>query len=347
MNVLVIYYKQNPVNYNKLLIVDTLRSYSKMLNDNNITIEFIEFEDINLFIDEFEISKYKNYILWLHQKIGSYIVTLPDKLKLIKEYNIKTIFWIDDLHYPTVNTSNEERLHKELVDKDERYLNVDLILTPSLDYFENIDSNLLSKSKFLFYFFDINLIDKFNPINYDNRINKILLTGKINLLSYPSRKQMYTNYFYNKDLYDWIDHPGYKNYKHNVFHLNYYNKLSEYKGAILGLAKYPVNFLLAKVVEILGCGCLGFFEESSLYEERLGLKEYVHYIPVEIKNNDDIEVKYSKENFFYLDIDNSKFESYLNSDKGKEIAKNGYNYIKEKLTSDNFINKIISIINNI
>ena len=347
MNVLVIYYKQNPVNYNKLLIVDTLRSYSKMLNDNNIKIEFIEFEDINLFIDEFEISKYKNYILWLHQKIGSYIVTLPDKLNLIKQYNIKTIFWIDDLHYPTVNTSNEERLHKELVDKDERYLNVDLILTPSLDYFENIDSNLLSKSKFLFYFFDINLIDKFNPINYDNRIKKILLTGKINLLSYPSRKQMYTNYFYNKDLYDWIDHPGYKNYKHNVFHLNYYNKLSEYKGAILGLAKYPVNFLLAKVVEILGCGCLGFFEESSLYEERLGLKEYVHYIPVEIKNNDDIEVEYSKENFFYLDIDNSKFESYLNSDKGKEIAKNGYDYIKEKLTSNNFMDEIITILKNI
>ena len=347
MNVLVIYYKQNPINYNKLLIIETLKMNLKLLNQNNISIQFIEFDDVNRLIDELELSKYKNYIFWLHQKIGSYIVTLPDKLDLIKKYNIKTIFWIDDLHYPTVNTTNEERLHKELVDKDERYKNVDLIVSPSLDYFENIESTLIPKSKFLFYFFDKQLIDKFYPSNYQERISKILLTGKINLLSYPSRKQMYTNYFYNKNLYDWIDHPGYKNYKHDIYHKNYYNKLSEYKGAILGLAKYPVNFLLAKVVEILGCGCLGFFEESSLYEERLGLKEYVHYIPVEIINNDDIEVPYTKENFFYLNIDNIKFEDYLNSDKGREIAINGYNYIKEKLTSDNFMNEIISIIKNI
>ena len=44
------------------------------------------------------------------------------------------------------------------------------------------------------------------PYNYSRRASKILLSGKINSLSYPSRKQMYTNYFNNKDIFDWLEH---------------------------------------------------------------------------------------------------------------------------------------------
>ena len=343
MNILFIYYNHLPVNYNKLLIIHTIKIYEKKLNNNNIFIEFVEINDIDNFINIFDITKYKNYIFWLHQKVGSYIVTFKEKMKLIKDNNIKTIFWMDDLHFPTLNTSNDERLDIELIDNDERYQNVDLILSPSVDYFTNIKSKILTKTKFLFYFFNEQIIDKFNPLNYDMRLNKILLTGKINELSYPSRKQMYTNYFYNKDLYDWLEHPGYNKLKHEIYHLKYYDKLSEYKGSILGLAKYPVNFLLAKVVEILGCGCLGFFEESPLYYERLGLKEFIHYIPIKKIDNDKLQLSYKKENYFYLDLDNESFKKLMNSSTGKQIALNGYNYIKDNLSSSNFIDKIIDI----
>ena len=68
-----------------------------------------------------------------------------------------------------------------MIESDDRYLNVDMIATPSINYFKNINSVLLKKSKFLFYFFDENLIDMFNPKdNYNSRTSKILLSGKIN-----------------------------------------------------------------------------------------------------------------------------------------------------------------------
>ena len=108
--------------------------------------------NIDNFINTFDITKYKNYIFWLHQKVGSYIVTFSEKMRLIKDNNIKTIFWMDDLHFPTLNTSNDERLDIELIDNDERYQNVDLILSPSVDYLTNIKSKLLTKTKFLFTF---------------------------------------------------------------------------------------------------------------------------------------------------------------------------------------------------
>jgi len=329
-----------------MLIIDTFKINSNIFNNNDISIEIIEIENIDKFIDEFKIEKYKDYTFWLHQKVGSYIVTIPEKLRLIKNNNIKTIFWMDDLHFPTLNTSDEERLVLNVIDNDERYINVDLIVSPSLDYFKNINSKLVNKSKFLFYFFDERIIHKYNPEN-NNRINKILLTGKINELSYPSRKQMYTNYFYNKDLYNWLEHPGYKNFKHDFYHLKYYNKLAEYKGAILGLAKHPVNFLLAKVIEILGCGCLGFFEESPLYLERLGLQEYVHYIPIKKIDNELLELPYKKEDYFYLNLDNEKYKTLLDSPNGAQVALNGYNYIKNNYISSNFINSVIDIVNGI
>ena len=335
MNILLIYYNHLAINYNKLLIIEAFRRNKDLLNSHDINIEFKIINNIDEFIDTFKIENYKNYIFWLHQKVGSYIVTIPNKLKLIKENNKKTIFWMDDLHFPCINSTDEDRLESNTIDKDERYKNVDLIVTPSIDYFINIKSNLINKSRFLFYFFDEKFIDLYNPkVNFELRINKIILSGKINILSYPSRKQMYTNYFNNKNLYDWLEHPGYKKLKHNFYHKEYYDKLSDYKGAILGLGKYPINFLLAKVIEILGCGCIGFFEESSLYKKRLGLIEYIHYIPIKKDTQDS----------YNLNIINEEYMQLINSEKGKEIALNGYTYIKEKFNSKEYINQIMDIL---
>ena len=111
----------------------------------------------------------------------------------------------------------------------------------------------------------------------------------------------------------------------------YYNKLSKYKGAFLGLGNYPVNFLLGKVIEILGSGCLGFFEESNLYKDRLGLIENVHYIS--IKKNEEGNL-----------ILNKDILNILNSNEGNSIAKDGYSYIKENYNSEIFSQKIIEII---
>ena len=230
------------------------------------------------------------------KKIGSYLLTIPEKVKLIKLNNIKTIFWMDDLHFPC---KEDNRFDLNLINNDERYINCDLIVSPSIDYFININSILQNKCKFLFYFFDEKLIDKYNPkYDYYYRKNKILLSGKINDLSYTSRKLIYTSYTKNKDLYDYLQHPGYKNFKHNLIHKNYYDKLSEYKICILGLANYPLDFLLAKVIEILGTGSLGLFQKSTLYYERLGLIKNKHYIEIDFVNNK-------------LVLDNEKYKTFF------------------------------------
>ena len=331
MNLLVIYADLLAINYNKNLIIKSFLKNKKFYKENNINLEVMKIDDINDFINNINLNNYKNYILWLHQKIGSFILTFPEKVIQLKSLNIKTIFWMDDLHYPCLNLSMEDRLDKSIIDKDCRYINCDYIVSPSIDYFYNIKSNLIDKSKFLFYFFDEEIIDNFNPTNYDDRISKILLSGKINSLSYKTRKEMYEFYCHNKDIVDYLEHPGYKNLKHEFYHYNYYNKLSKYKGAFLGLGNYPVNFLLGKVVEILGSGCLGFFEESNLYKDRLGLIENVHYISI-------------KKNEGNLILSNKDIINLLNNNKGKSIAINGYNFIKKNYNSQSFSQKIIEII---
>ena len=332
MNLLLIYYDDNAINYNKMLIIESFKTNIDKLKDNNIICEFLKIRNVKDF-DKIDLIKYKNYTFWLHQKYGSFILTIPKYLKLIKLHDIKTIFWMDDLHFPSLD---DQRLDNNIIDSDERYLNVDKIVSPSINYFKNINSKLLNKSFFLFYFFDEKIIDLFDPYsNFNGRINKILLSGKINSLSYPSRKQMYKNYFDNKDLYDWLEHPGYKKLKHNVYHIEYYKKLASYKGAIIGLAKFPLNFLLAKIIEVLGSGCIGFFESSPLYKELLGLEEYIHYIPIEFDENN---------NLIFL---NNEYKYIINSDEGYEIAKCGYNYIKNNFNSQKFIDKVIDILSQI
>tara|TARA_B100000886_G_scaffold338830_1_gene302599 strand:- start:8663 stop:9664 length:1002 start_codon:yes stop_codon:yes gene_type:complete len=330
MNLLLIYTNQLSINYNKILIIKSFYKNLDLYEKNNIKIDELIIYDISDF-NYLDFSKYKNYIFWLHQKIGSYILTIPNYIDLIKKNNIKTIFWMDDLHYPCNNLTNEDRLDKEALNNDFRYNNANLIVSPSIDYFYNVGSKLINKSKFLFYYFDENIINNYNPINFDKRISKILLSGKINNLSYKSRKQIYTNYFNNNQLFDYLEHPGYKKLKHKVYHNNFYNKLSEYKGAILGLGCFPINFLLAKVIEILGSGCIGFFEESELYFKRLNLIENIHYISIKKNENN-------------LVFDNNKFENIISSEFGKQISKNGYNFIKDNFNSKTFSNKIISIL---
>ena len=41
----------------------------------------------------------KILFFFLHQKIGSFIITKYNIKRKIKELNIKTIFWMDDLHF--------------------------------------------------------------------------------------------------------------------------------------------------------------------------------------------------------------------------------------------------------
>ena len=329
MKIFILYCLNNLLNYNKQLMIEQFKRQYNIYKNNNFIITFIPFDDYEKFYDslyEKIISEEKNYInsiFWMHLKVGSYALAIKKYTDLFLKLNIKSIFWMDDLHFA-----------KENIDFDERYIYTDLIISPSSVYFEQMRSHYMNKTEFLFYYFDENLIDKYNPTKtFSTRKNKILLTGNITQL-YSSRIQMLQNAKYNDHLYDVLEHPGYYNMTHNYYHEQYFDKLAEYKGSIVGLADAPLDFLLGKVVEVIGSGCVGFFEKSPLYKKQLGLEAWIHYIPLER----DKHGKLIFENISYADI--------INSADGKRIAMRAYRHIKKNYNSLTCANKIINILKN-
>jgi len=112
--------------------------------------------------------------------------------------------------------------------------------------------------------------------------------------------------------------------------INYYNKLSKFKGAFVGHLLFPINYLVAKHIEVLMCGCLGFFEKNPLLKDELGLIEFEHYIPCSDDNGNLI-----KDEKFYIDW----------IEKGNEIALKGSLYVREKF-GENYIDEYLKIIKN-
>ena len=111
--------------------------------------------------------------------------------------------------------------------------------------------------------------------------------------------------------------------------MNYYNKLSEFKAAFVGHLLFPINYVVAKHIEVLMCGCLGFFEKNPLLEKELGLIEFVHYIPCSDDNGNLIE----DENFYLKWLE-----------KGEQIAINGAIYVREKF-GQKYIDTYLEILN--
>ena len=162
--------------------------------------------------------------------------------------------------------------------------------------------------------------------DYNNRKNNIILSGAITE-EYKIRANLKSmknnNEDFNKLIYH-LPHLTYDYTKNNEdTKMNYYNILSQYKGAFVG---HPI-FPLAKHIEVLMCGCLGFFERNKLLKTELGLIEYVHYIPCSDDNGNLIE-----DIQFYTD--------WLN--KGETIANNGKKYVIKHFGEHN-INKYINI----
>ena len=341
------YFKKNNYNLitsnemiiNKELIKENIdfNKINNLLIKENIRINYQIYLFSKIIDNILKNKKYNNSIfLGFHPFIFN--LFLEDKYNLIKKNNIKIFCWMDDLQYFT-KFLKIKKFNYLTYDKDynsEKLNKIDLILTPSINYFKNINSRYLSKTRFIFYSLDERLYDKITNINYNNRINKIILSGCIlKKNQYKSRysflKLINTN-FNNIGYY--LKHPGYdSSTNYNLKYINYYNELVKYKGAFVGLYNYPLNFLLAKIIEVLFCGCLGFFDKSSLLKTELGLLEFVHYIPITNNKNELIK-------------DINYYKKYLNTELGNKIALNGYNYIREQFKSINNIKNYKYIFDN-
>ena len=253
---------------------------------------------------------------------------------------IKKIFWHNDLHAFAYDV--QDRINKNIsVQKyDTKYDipkmdEINYLLTPSMQYFENLKIDKYnSKVKYLFYVLNHKHYEQVDYKDYNNRKNKIILSGCV-CDGYETRMQL--NQYRETDkkfniLIDKLEHPGYEKNAH-MTDMNYYKKLCQYKGAFVGNYVYPINFLLAKHIEVLMCGCLGFFERNHLLKEQLGLIEYVHYIPAtDPKGNVISNINY----YIY----------WLQSEDGKKIAQTGAEYVREKY-GVNYIQEYIDFFNSV
>ncbi len=256
-------------------------------------------------------------IFGIHPYGLAYADRISSKAKKCK--NIKTSAWINDPHYFAYFV--EDRKLKDITVQKyaEKYTPIfieklDYLVSPSLIYFKNLNIlNYDHKLVDIFYFLPYHQSD-LNFLNYPNRLDQIILSGArgggyVSRNSFNMLKQNSDAFF---NLIYVLDSPGYKNNEH-MTEMNYYNKLSEFKGAFVGHHEFPLNYLLAKHIEVLMCGCLGFFEPNPLLESQLGLKEYVHYIPC---------YKDGK-----LINDPDFYKEWLKN--GEEIARNGQKFVME------------------
>jgi hypothetical protein len=298
---------------------------------------------------------YDNSILIGFQNIGSDFFFYRkghcpfDYYDVFKSKNCKFIMWMDDLHgfpdFPNIEDYDENKDYSNC--KDYRLDIVDKILTPSRFYYEHLNSQYLTKTIQYFYSLNEDWYTKLDINNFNERRNKILLSGATpyasdwninNYSPYPIRTQL--RRFYEKKLFiynliELLEHPGYNRIKNNFFDkvgLKYLKHISMYKGAFFGYGKKPWNVNLAKIIEILMCGTIGFFEFSPLLEKELGLIAFKHYVPITDDTGNLI-----KDTNYYL--------KYLNSKEGEQIALNGANYVRTEFSSKRRINQLITIIN--
>ena len=209
--------------------------------------------------------------------------------------------------------------------------NLDYLITPSTIYFENLKmEKYYNKIINIFYCLNKDWYIVIDINNYKNRKNNIILSGcvgggYIGRIKYKNFKNL------NKE-FDNLIYVLEKN--DNVVNMDYYSKLSEFKGAFVCHYSYPLNFLLAKHIEVLFCGCLGFFENNILLEKQLGLIAFKHYIPCSDDNGNIInDIEY--------------YKKYLNSEEGEIIAMEGCLYVREKFDSLNYIKNYINFFNSI
>jgi len=270
----------------------------------------------------------KIIFLGFHPKPFQPMMTHYQELK--KYPNVYTILWQDDLQ---AYFKDEKRTLK---------LNyADQIITPSPVYFENVAPQYLEKTKFFFYVMDFRFIKGLSQ-KFSRRKNKIILSGCVNP-QYRIRQEIsqeINNSPEFAEIADYLHKPKMKEYNYKdgtelPYGKNYYKILGSYKGAFFGYYDKPMNFNLAKIIEILSLGCIGFFEESPLLEKELNLKPLVHYVPCTKNGKLITKIKYYE--YFLNNIDNI----------GQKIAENGRKFCEENFSNKNAINNYINIFNNI
>lgn len=374
---------------NYLVSTDVISQYlffkraKQTFNDNNIEILYfydlleqtkkIKYENIeeNYKYNENDlITEYKKDCIEIRNKIINnnldyldYILVglEPIGFDQIANFNLpnKKILSIYDPHgFYLVKNKNNTIFDEEHIFTDKRLDEVNLIVSPSILYFKNINSNYFNKCKFISFSYNQEnnkILSLQNFESFFNRKKLIVLQGA-NTYTYKFRNSLFfikkklnesikfINDFINFDnrdkfceLLEILPYSRY-NRSNSLYNdepgLKYLQTLSQYQGSFIFFAVFPINFILAKVFEVILAGCIAFIEPNESLKNDLGLIEYEHYVPVLMTDNKMV-----------LDI--NYYNNYIGTEEGLRIAKNGFNYIKNNFTDNKIALNYIKILSNI
>jgi len=296
-------------------------------------IKRIYYDAVTNFINEVKLTDKFNggYAIGFHP-IGYDPLFTGENYDILKSKGIKLIIWQDDLHalWRNMNKTWTEDV------TDRRYDCADMILSPSKKFYINLNHKYAGKTEQYFYCFNESFYKELPINNFYRRQNKIILSGALGP-QYPIRHAFYNYYRMNKGkglakYIDILNHPGYDRQKNkHMSGLSYYKHINSYKGAFFGYYVQPMNYPLAKIIEILACGTLGFFEYNRSLDD-LGLVKFKHYVPIKMNNlNQPL-------------MDMEYYIYYLQSKKGEEIAREGCKYVRERFTMKNKGDELIEIL---
>jgi len=323
--------------FDEFNIIDIPRKYYEIYNE--FTVEkydnfFLKYVNININLKE------KN--LFIGYGPWGFKVLFNENLKI--DETCKRIIWQDDLHF-FYKKEDINIFQDDLTSFEHPILNqCDLILSPSPIFFKNINSQYLNKTRFYFYALD-NLNPYFQSLKpFQDRKNKILLSGNISHKTYPSRsyilrKMMKKNLKSNiyKRHFENLPHPNYISSGQcqiDKIHFKYYDILQEYKVVFIGFGRPPINFLLSKIIETLYCGCLALIEKTPLLKEELGLIDGVHYVGVEFT-----DTLLLKEKLIFEMFNSSQYQKI--AEEGKKYAMKNFNLSRNAKKILNISKKII------
>ena len=290
--------------------------------------EHIYDKTIDQLFDDVCDDKYNDYVIFFHMFYGfSHIFKNMDKWEMLKiDKNIKTILYFNDTHTDTY-----------INDKSLNFF--DKLLFPSLA-FSNLFFNSFHHKIHLFPFsFDNNI--RFD-IKNEHRNKKCILYGSIHESIYPLRYHIFHHKNHHIDKFKHFGSVRRKN--HNVVGKKMIQHLSKYSAAIGTSAEYPLNYLLSKYVEILGAGCLAFFEYCPELD-KIGLKPYVHYVPINSLCKSYYTKKGYKSKIFNHSLFDSKIDKYLNTSLGENIRIAGHHFIMNNVTMKQRHKQFFEIIN--
>lgn len=217
----------------------------------------------------------------------------PKITHLFKRHNIKTVLFWDDLHW--LKDHAKHARHRI-------FRNADLLLLPYHHIFVKMKEfqKYHHKSKFFPWFAPMECFsDDTEDQLWDNRFNKIVVSGADIKQIYPLRNRLFRYARKTPDKFNILKHPGYTHRggkpKHRHIGPMYYRYLKYFKGAVVTSGIPPLDsitepYTICKYFEIPGCGCTPFFEPVPELE-LLGFKRDYHYIPITNDSVFDIPIE--------------------------------------------------------